>query len=282
MQIKEQLLEAVSQDDTKITTALDGIFESVELSEDVRTKFSTVFESVIKTKAVELAEAHIAEAATKAEAIITEHKEELNEAAEKYGEHLAEQMSNKLDSYLDHVVDAWMAENKLAVENGLKVSMFDGLMEGMKNVFIENNVNCPDEQIDMIDTLEENITDLEARLDVMVVENRGHKEFANKVEKKSIVERVTKGMAESQKEQVSDLAESIRFDENFEDNLNSVIKFAAGIKLAEMEDEKGDEEKKKPEPKKDGEDDAEKKDEEMEESTVPSMGAYLRATRSTR
>lgn len=185
MQIKEQLLEAVSHDDTKITTALDGIFESVELSEDVRNKFSTVFESVIKTKAVELAEAHIAEAAEKAEAVIAEHKQDLDEAAEKYGEHLAEQMSNKLDSYLDHVVEAWMAENKLAVENGLKVSMFDGLMEGMKNLFIENNVHCPDDKIDMIEALEENIQDLEGRLDSVVVENRQHKEYANYVEKTS-------------------------------------------------------------------------------------------------
>ena len=280
MQIKEQLLEAVSKDDTKITTALDGIFESVELSEDVRNKFSTVFESVIKTKAVELAEAHIAEAAEKAEAVINEHKEELNEAAEKYGEHLAEQMANKLDSYLDHVVEAWMAENKLAVENGLKVSMFDGLMKGMKNVFIENNVHCPYEKIDMIEALEENIQDLEGRLDAVVVENRQHKEYANYVEKNIIIERVTAGMAESQKEKVSDLAESIRFDEHFEDNLNSVIKFAAGIKLAEKEDMPDD---KKPADKKDGEEDAEKKDDkEMKESAVPSMAAYLNAARSTR
>lgn len=285
MQIKEQLLEAVSHDDTKITTALDGIFESVELSEEVRNKFSTVFESVIKTKAVELAEAHIAEAATKAESVINEHKQELNEAAEKYGDHLAEQMSNKLDSYLDHVVDTWMAENKLAVENGLKVSMFDGLMEGMKNVFIENNVHCPDEKIDMIESLEENIQDLETRLDGVVVENRKHKEYANYVEKNIVVDRVSKGMTESQKEQVSDLAESIRFDENFEDNLNSVIKFASGIKLAEKEDENEDD---KPVPKKkdsegDGEDDAEKKDDkDIKESVVPSMAAYLNAARSTR
>lgn len=285
MQIKEQLLEAVSNDDTKITTALDGIFESVELSEDVRSKFSTVFESVIKTKSVELAEAHIAEAAEKAETLIAEHKQELNEAAEKYGDHLAEQMSNKLDSYLDHVVEAWMAENKLAVENGLKVSMFDGLMEGMKNVFVENNVHCPDEKIDMIESLEENISDLETRLDGVVVENRQHKEYANYVEKNIIIDRVTKGMAESQKEQVSDLAESIRFDENFEDNLNSVIKFASGIKLAEKEGE--DDDADKPSPKKDGDDDdkgdADKdKDSVVTESAVPSMAAYLNATRSTR
>ncbi|CAL9955466.1 head scaffolding protein [Vibrio phage D480] len=278
MQIKEQLLEAVSHDDTKITTALDGIFESVELSEDVRNKFSTVFESVIKTKAVELAEAHIAEAATKAEAVITAHKEELNEAAEKYGEHLAESMQNKLDSYLDHVVEAWMSENKLAVENGLKVSMFDGLMEGMKNVFVENNVHCPDEKIDMIESLEENITDLESRLDVVVVENRKHKEYANYVEKNIIIERVTKGMAESQKEQVSDLAESIRFDENFEDNLNSVIKFASGIKLAEKEDDEEDDKKPAPKKDEDGDDDAEKKDDkDINESVTPSMAAYLKA-----
>lgn len=281
MQIKEQLLEAVSHDDAKITTALNGIFESVELSEDVRNKFSTVFESVIKTKAVEIAEAHIAAAADKAETVINEHKEELNEAAEKYGEHLAEQMSNKLDSYLDHVVETWMTENKLAVENGLKVSMFDGLMEGMKSVFIENNVHCPDEKIDMIDALEENIQDLEGRLDEVVIQNRQHKEYANYVEKNIIIERVTKGMAESQKEQVSDLAESIRFDENFEDNLNSVIKFASGIKLAEKEDDKEADDEKKP-LEKDAEKDAEKDDEEIKESAVPSMAAYLKAARTTR
>lgn len=281
MQIKEQLLEAVSHDDAKITTALNGIFESVELSEDVRNKFSTVFESVIKTKAVEIAEAHIAAAADKAETVINEHKEELNEAAEKYGEHLAEQMSNKLDSYLDHIVDIWMTENKLAVDNGLKVSMFDGLMEGMKSVFIENNVHCPDEKIDMIDALEENIQDLEGRLDEVVIQNRQHKEYANYVEKNIIIERVTKGMAESQKEQVSDLAESIRFDENFEDNLNSVIKFASGVKLAEKEDDKEADDKKKP-LEKDAEKDAEKDDEEIKESAVPSMAAYLKAARTTR
>lgn len=280
MRIKEQLLEAVSNDDTKITAALDNIFESVELSEDVRVKFSTVFESVIKTKAVELAEGYIAEAAEKAEEVINEHKAELNEAAEKYGEYVAEQMSNKLDSYLDHVVDTWMSENKLAIDNGLKVTMFDGLMEGMKDLFVENNVTCPDDKIDMVEALEENIEELEGQLDQMVVENSKYRDYANYVEKNIIIEKATADMSESQKEKVADLAESIRFDENFEANLNAVIDFAAGVKLTERkepindeddEDDLGADEDKEKAPK-----------EGIKESAVPSMSAYLNATRMNR
>lgn len=279
-QIKEQLLEAVSQDDAKITAALDGIFESVELSDDVRNKFSTVFESVIKAKAVELADSHIAEAAAKAETVIAEHKQELNEAAEKYAEHLSESMQNKLDSYLDHVVDAWMNENKLAVESGLKVAMFDNLMNGMREMFAENNIHCPDNKIDMIATLEENVADLEDRLDSVIVENRKHKEYAQYVEKNIIIERATAEMTESQKEKVVDLAESIRFDENFEDNLTSVIKFASGINLVEKENKQKDGEK-EPEDGKDSEPEDGKK-EPMKEAAPTNMAAYLNAARLTR
>lgn len=282
MKIKDQLLEAVSNEDGKISEALTDIFESVELSESVRDKFSTVFESVIKAKAVELAESHIEESAAKAEELIEAHKAELNEAAEKYGEHLAETMQNKLDTYLDHVVDTWMTENKLAVESGLKVSMFDGLMEGMTNLFVENNVTCPDEKIDMVVELEEANTDLENRLLDVMSENRQHKDYAAYVEKTIVIDRATENMTESQKEKVVALSESIQFDEAFEDNLNTVIAFATGIKLTEKEEEKDAEDDKEKDSEKEADEKPAEKEEMKEAVENDSMSAYLKAARLNR
>ncbi|CAL9955483.1 head scaffolding protein [Vibrio phage D479] len=278
MHIKEQLLEAVSQDDTQITAALDGIFESVELSEGVREKFSVVFESAIKAKAVELAESYITEAADKAEEVIAEHKQELNEAAEKYGDHIAEQMSNKLDSYLDHVVDAWMAENKLAIENGLKVSMFDNMMEGMKDLFVENNIECPEDKIDVVETMEENIQDLESQLDSVICENRKYKDYASYVEKNIVIDEATANMTESQKEKVLTLAESIRFDENFKSNLHAVIDFAAGIQLSEVEAPAKKDEDEEDDMASEKDDKKDDKKDDMKEQFVPRMSQYLSAT----
>lgn len=287
MSIKEQLKEAVvSSDTTAITEALTSVFESVELSPDVKSKFSTVFEGVIKAKAVDLADQYISEAAVKADALIAEHKASLNEAAEQYSKYIAEQFESKLDVYLDHVVETWLEQNKLAVEAGLKVEMFDNLVSGLKTMFVENNIVVPTDAVDVVKELEEEIQDLENKLDQAITESTEQKRILQGIEKQNAIARVCGDLTESQKEKVKSLAESISFSNEFESNLRSIVEFATLGKLGTStlikEKEEGSEEYKDGEEEGDEKKKKDGKDKEEMKESFPQMDAYLAAAKRMR
>lgn len=290
MSIKEQLKEAVANSDsTPINEALQGMFESVELSDDVRVKFSTVFESLVKAKAIELAESYIDDAAAKADVLVQEHKAELDESAEEYGKYLAEQMEKKVDTYLDHVVEQWLEENRLALEGSLKVEMFDNLVGGLKEMFVENNIVVPEDAVDVVKELEEEIKDLEATADKAVMEAKEYKDKCRLYEKAEVIKAVTKGMTESQAEKITALAEGLDFTADFESRLTTIVEFASGAKLGVIsekekkgEEESGEDADKGSETFK-SDDESEKKDKDMKESAPNDpMSAYLEAAKKIR
>ena len=195
MSIKQLLQEAVAnQSNTAITEALNDVFESVNLSDDVRTKFSTILESVVKAKAVDLAESHIELCASEADKLIEAHKAELNESAEQYGEYVAKELEGKLDTYLDHVTEKWQDANLIAVQESLKLNMFDNMIGGLKEMFVQNNIVVADTQIDVVAELSEEIQDLETRVDTLVTESVEAKRFKAGVDKTAAIAEVTAKM----------------------------------------------------------------------------------------
>ena len=294
MSIKELLQEAVSlSDNTAITEALNDVFESAQLSEEVRTKFSTILESVVKAKAIELAESHIEACAAEADKIIKSHEADLNESAEQYGEYIAKEMESKLDTYLDHVTETWQDANLIAVQSGLKVNMFDNMVTGLKEMFVENNIVVAEDQVDVVAELTEEIEDLGQKLDTAITENVSHTRFKKAVDKTNAVAAVTANLTESQKEKVSAMAESLEFTDDFTSRLETIVEFAATSTISgalleakdkkevDSDDDKGSENFKSDDETDDDDKKKKKREDEIKESN-PMMESYLAASKKLR
>ena len=70
----------------------------------------------------------------------------------------------KVDSYLNYVVEQWMEENKVAVETGLRTEIAEGFMNSLKDLFVESYINVPESKVDLVDELAESVQELEAKL----------------------------------------------------------------------------------------------------------------------
>lgn len=281
MSIKEQLVKAMNEREGEdLTAPLNTIFESVDINDELKGQFSTVFESVVNSQAVELATTLVEKAGEDADALVESHKKELDEAAEKHSKLVAEQMNEKVETYLEHVVDTWLAENKVAIENGIKLEMFENLVSGMKDMFVENNIVCPDDKIDVVTELEESVAELQEQVDKTLTESHSLRNELKVFQKAKIVESVTAGMADTQKEKVQALAESLPYSDDFENRLNTIIEFANGSKFGAITEAKvkpktankanaDDPEDVDPEYKTDDEDEKEREKEQVNESVDP-------------
>ncbi|MCO0615510.1 hypothetical protein M8756_19795, partial [Lutimaribacter sp. EGI FJ00015] len=139
--LKDILLQEAQN--IEATVAVDSIFESVELSPEVKAKFETVFEATVKKHAVELAESHITKIAEMADEKLKDAKEEAEEKAEK-------KLTEHASRFFNHIAQEWMNENKLAVDKGIKAELFESMFAGMKELFVEHNVVLPEESVDVV------------------------------------------------------------------------------------------------------------------------------------
>lgn len=214
---------------------LGDLFEGFDLSEDVKTQFSTVFESNVNKRAVELAESKINEIIEKAD-----------EYTEQQAKELKESMSSQLNDYLDYNADEYMKENQLAVENGIKVQLFDSLMENLKELFVEHNITVPDDKVDVVAELEEETAELSVTLDGLLKENKSKDAEIETLNRKIAISEKTKDLTESQRERVAELSESVPFNESFDSKLSSLVSFVeSNDKDSDDEDGKKDKKDKK-------------------------------------
>lgn len=223
MSIKDQLLAESRELNTAVE--LDSVFESVELSEDVKTKFSAVFESAVKARALTLAETHIQ--------AISERADELVEA--RVEEEVTE-INESVNNYFEHLVESWKEENKVALENGMKADLFESLMASMKAIFVEHNVEIPSESVDVVAELEAEIQESNVELNKLVKTNQSLKEELNARKMESAVKAATADLTESQKEKVATLAEGMKFDDKFQGKLEAIVEMVAAKKSPAEED----------------------------------------------
>lgn len=226
--LKEQLLAEVQTIELP-AVELDSIFESVDLSDEVKANFTTVFEQAVKSGAVKLAESHINLIAEKADLMV---EEQVNERAHQIEEKLYED-TNK---YFDHIANEWMVENKEAVSRDIKADLFESLVVGLKEVFIEHNVIIPEKQVDVVAELEEEIVEHQTEIKKLFETNQIQaKEIADMKRTACIAEK-TLGLTESQIEKVQNLIEGLTYSDKFESKLTAIVEMVA-TKKEKTEDE---------------------------------------------
>lgn len=217
--LKEQLMTEAQNID--VSVALDSIFESVNISPEARETFGTVFEATVKQQAIKLAESHIETIAEKAEEKVAKAKEEAEEKAEK-------DIQESVARFLDHLGKEWLAENKLAVDRGIKADLFESVMGGMKELFVEHNVVIPEEAVDVVAEMEEELAEQKQETARLFEEVNKRDAYINYVQRETVLGEATRELTESQKEKVSSLVEGMEYSDSFPAKLDAIVSMVKG------------------------------------------------------
>lgn len=215
--LKQQLLEEAKNIDASVK--LDGIFESVELSENVKEKFSLVFESAVKKQALELAESHILTIAEKAEKAVEDEVEKKSDEAEK-------KFVETADKFFAHIATEWLKENEVAIDKGIKADLFESMLSGLKTVFVEHNVVLPEESVDVVAEMEEELAEAKQETSALFEQKVALASELNELKREHAIKESTAGLTESQKEKVESLIEGLDYSDKFTSKLNAIVEMA--------------------------------------------------------
>ena len=185
------------------------ISEEATLSDGFRDKASTIFEAVLTSK--------LAEEVERLEAEYAQNLEE--EVSDIEG-----QLVEKVDSYLNYVVENWMKENEVAVNQGLKTEIAEDFMTSLQAVFKEHYIEVPEGKEDLIDDLADQVAELEESLNKSTEENISLHSKVSSFEKDEIVRNASSGLAETEAEKLAKLCEDVEFDnkETFEQKVETI------------------------------------------------------------
>lgn len=190
--------EAVVEEVVEVEESIQAMFEGMDLSEEFKDKVSLVFEAAVNEAASVKAEAVIAE---KTEALEAEMQESVSTAVESIVENL--------DSYLDYVVEEWMKENELAIETGIKVEMAESLMDGLKGLFNEHNIQIDEETVDVVAGLEEEVEELKGTANDVINENVALQQEIASLKAERVFDEMTEGLTITQRERLKVLSEKL-------------------------------------------------------------------------
>jgi len=167
-----------------------------DLSEEFKTKAATVFEAAVKSKVRSEVERMEEEYSTELEGNINTTKEELTE---------------KVDTYLNYVVEEWMKENELAVERGLKGEIAEDFISGLKQLFEDHYVDVPDEKYDVLEAQSEKISELEGKINEMMESSMNLKSENAELVKEQVMSEVSSDLAETEIEKFKSLIEDVDY-----------------------------------------------------------------------
>lgn len=176
------------------TEDLLNIFSGQELSEEFKTKTTTLFEAAVGV-AVEVEKQKLEE---EYEAAILEQVEEL---------------TSGIDEYLEYAVTEWLKENEIEATSALKQDINDEFLEGLKDLFKEHYIDIPEERVDVVEELVSKLNVLEEKLNLVVEENISLNKIVSEAEKVVAFEEVTEGLTETQIDKVRQLAESVSYSD---------------------------------------------------------------------
>ena len=250
--IAEESVEKVDAVDTAKAELDTLVNNEATLSEEFKEKTAVIFEAAVKSKLSE-----------EIDRLETQYKEELEEEVSSTKSELVE----KVDSYLNYVVENWIKENEIAIENGLRTEIAEGFMDKLKDLFTESYIQVPESKVDLVDELAEQVEELETKLNETtqkVIDQSGEIE---EMTKDRIINESASDLADTQVEKLKSLVNDLDFEseEKYAEKVET-------IKEAHFSQETGSSEE-SPMIEEDGH------DEVME--TSPNMDKYITALQKT-
>jgi len=199
--------ETETEEPKEMQEHLNALFNGETLTEDFMNKAKTIFEAAVNERVNVLREQVLAEAA----AVVQEEVETaVNELAE------------RLDDYLGYVVEEWMEENQLAVENGIRTEIAENFMSGLKELFETHYIEVPQEKYDVVDGLFAENEELESSLNEQIQNNIEMQKELLAYQAGQVFAQVADDLTDVEIEKFASLAEGVDFDslEQYQEKLN--------------------------------------------------------------
>lgn len=198
--------EEDDDEEIDVKESLAKIFEGAKIDEKVKSDLETLFNAVVAEKVIR-----------KCDELSDKYESELEEALEKIEE--------SIDKYISYVADEWMNENELAVEKGIRQEISENVLAGIRNLFVENYIEVPEEKIDLVAEAEDTIEELTAKLDETTNTVLSLKKEIDEMKTEKIVNELATELTETEKEKLSDLISEFKYedDSSYKEKVSLVI-----------------------------------------------------------
>ena len=197
------------ESDLDIKADVDALVGDSDLSEEFKQKAATIFEAAIKAKVKEESQRLQGEYETKLKEDTETHKAELVE---------------KVDSYLNYVVEEWMQENKIAIERGIKGEIAEDFIGGLKKLFEDHYIDVPDEKYNVLEDQASKIEDLEKKLNEEIEKNVKLNKDNGELKKEEIIKKSSEDLTDVEAEKFNKLAEEVEYsnEEDFTTKVKTI------------------------------------------------------------
>ncbi len=197
-----KVMEEMENDDLVIesntTSEIEALVESeATLSEEFKQKTAVIFEAAVKSK--------LSEEVSRLE---EQYKEELSEEVAT----IKEDLVSSVDSYLNYVVESWVEDNKIAIQNGLRTEIAENFMTKLRDVFVESYVEVPESKVDLVDDMASQVAELEEKLNSTTGDAIALAEELETYKRESIISEACRDLADTQTEKLKGLVEGIDFE----------------------------------------------------------------------
>ena len=179
-----------------VSSDIDAMFADSAISEEFRSKVSTIFEARVQDRITQLEEETEARYASMLEEAVESVKTDLTE---------------KVNDYLSYVVEQWIADNEIAIEKGLRAELTEDFIAGLKNLFVEHYIDVPTDKVDLVEELASKVEELEGQLNEEIERGIEIKKSLVESRKQEITHAVTEGLIATQVEKIKSLAEGVEF-----------------------------------------------------------------------
>lgn len=173
-----------------------AMFAGQELSEDFIKKATTIFEAAVIERAV---------------LVVEQLEQDIMEAAQESVDSIKQELEEQMSAYSEYVAKEWLQENRLAVQSGLKAELVEGFMEGLKDLFAEHYIDLPEDKVDIVEALTQEVQETRDELNEAINANVHLLQQINEAKKEQLTNSVCEGLTATQAEKVKSLAESIEF-----------------------------------------------------------------------
>ena len=198
-----------SMEDLDVSADVAALVEGTELSEEFAEKAKTIFESAVKAKISEEYDKLVEHFATELEKQVETAKAELSE---------------EVNGTVNYAIGTWMEQNQVAVDRGIRNEITEDFIAGLKGLFEEHYISIPDEKVDVVEGMAESIREMEERLDEQVKANVKLQSRLNETAKLNVLNTVSEGLADTQKDKLAALAEGVEFttEEEFSKKVKTI------------------------------------------------------------
>ena len=188
---------------------IEAILAGEELSEDFKSKAATIFEAAVVARASE---------------VIAEAEAEMMEQFDIAIDQIKEELAEKVDGYLNYIVQEWAKDNELAIVSGLRAEIAEDFINGLRNLFVEHYIDIPEEKVDIIKELADKVESLEESLNDQIKTSVELTKELNEHKKFEAIYAACDGLTQTQVEKLKSLAESVEFttEEEFNSKLETI------------------------------------------------------------